>query len=142
MNLEIAVRSDVDMLLQIERETFDKYSFPLSRRNFLYHIDKKHIIITKVDNVIVGYLLFFTYRKSWRIYSIAITKAYRNHKLGTALVNHLIETAKDSVSAIHLEVKTTNTQAIRFYNTLEFKPCKVLKNYYPDADGIKMILKL
>ena len=142
MFIDFAMHSDLDRLLEIENQTFDKNNYPLSRRNFLYHIKKKHIVVVKIDNKIVGYLLFFTYKKSWRIYSIAIAEEFRQKGFGTFLINYLKDYADKTVGYLLLEVKTTNTQAIHFYQLLGFKTLKILKEYYPDGDGIKMILEI
>lgn len=44
MRIDFAVCSDLERLLEIEEQAFDADSYPLSRRNFLYHIGKKHIL--------------------------------------------------------------------------------------------------
>ncbi|MDM5271507.1 N-acetyltransferase [Sulfurovum sp. zt1-1] len=142
MQIDFALHSDLQKLLEIENNTFDKNSYPLSRRNFLYHIKKKQILVVKIDSKVVGYLLFFTYTKSWRIYSIAISTEFRQKGLGSALITYLKSYAAKKVKHILLEVKTTNSQALYFYQLLGFQPLKLLKDYYPDGDGIKMILEI
>ncbi len=142
MQIDFAGYFDLERLLEIENETFDKNSFPLSRRNFIYHIKKKHVLVVKIDSEIAGYLLFFTYQKNWRIYSIAISNEYRQKGLGTSLIVYLKDYAVHKAQNLLLEVKTTNTQALQFYHSLGFKEIKILKDYYPDGDGFKMILPL
>ncbi|MDY0403711.1 GNAT family N-acetyltransferase [Sulfurovum sp.] len=142
MHIDFAGYSDLEKLLEIEEQTFDADSYPLSRRNFLYHIKKKHILVVRVDNRVVGYLLFFTYKKSWRIYSIAVAEGFRRKGLGRSLINRLREDAGGKAGYLLLEVKTDNTQALHLYALLGFKPLKILKAYYPDGDGIKMVLEI
>jgi ribosomal-protein-alanine N-acetyltransferase len=142
MKIDFAVDRDLEKLLEIEDQTFDENSYPLSRRNFLYHIRRRHILVVKVDSWVIGYLLFFTYKKSWRIYSIAIAEEFRRKGLGRSLINYLREYAAGKAEYLLLEVKTDNTQALNLYALLGFKSLKILKAYYPDGDGIKMLLEV
>ncbi|HEO97727.1 MAG: GNAT family N-acetyltransferase [Campylobacterales bacterium] len=142
MKIDFAVDRDLEKLLEIEDQTFDENSYPLSRRNFLYHIRRRHILVVKIDSKVVGYLLFFTYKKSWRIYSIAIAEEFRRKGLGRSLINYLREYAAGKAGYLLLEVKTDNTQALNLYSLLGFKSLKILKAYYPDGDGIKMHLEV
>ncbi|MBD3791207.1 MAG: GNAT family N-acetyltransferase [Campylobacterales bacterium] len=134
--------SDLGRLIKIEEQAFDAASYPLSRRNFLYHIRKKHILIVRIESRVAGYLLFFTYKKSWRIYSIAIAEEFRRKGLGRSLISHLREYAASKAGYLLLEVKADNIQALHLYTLLGFTPLKILKNYYPDGDGIKMLLEV
>ena len=142
MQIDFAVCSDLEKLIKIEEQAFDAASYPLSRRNFLYHIRKKHILVVKIDSKVVGYLLFFTYKKSWRIYSIAVAEEFRRKGLGRSLINHLREYAAGKAGYLLLEVKADNIQALHLYALLGFSPLKILKNYYPDGDGVKMLLEV
>lgn len=142
MQIDFAVCSDLEKLIEIEEQAFDENSFPLSKRNFLYHIRKKHILVVRIESRVAGYLLFFTYKKSWRIYSIAIAEEFRRKGLGRSLINHLREYAAGKAGYLLLEVKADNIQALHLYALLGFSPLKILKNYYPDGDGVKMLLEV
>ncbi|MDD3591675.1 MAG: GNAT family N-acetyltransferase [Sulfurovum sp.] len=142
MFIDFAACSDLERLLEIEEQAFDANSYPLSKRNFLYHIGKKHILIVRIDSRVVGYLLFFTYKKSWRIYSIAVAEEFRRKGLGRSLISYLREYAAGKAGYLLLEVKADNIRALHLYALLGFSPLKILKNYYPDGDGVKMVLEV
>lgn len=75
-----------------------------------------------------------------RIYSIAVHPDFRGRKLGQLLMEQTIATAHDCKAAkITLEVKVTNTPAIRLYMKNGFIPVGVKPAYYHDgSDAIYM----
>ena len=131
-----ANKNHLDSLLYLEEMCFKNDCFKLSRANFLYHIKKENILIYLKDEKVVSYILSITYKNSIRIYSLAVDKNYQNMSLATKLCENIIN---NSNKKIYLEVRKSNEKAIRLYEKLGFKYQKILKNYYFDEDGIKML---
>ncbi|MFN3605398.1 MAG: GNAT family N-acetyltransferase [Leptonema sp. (in: bacteria)] len=81
---------------------------------------------------------------SLEILRIAIKKEYRNHGLGTILLERIIHFYffEKNFSKIFLEVSKENKNAIELYLKFGFKNYLVRKKYYQNAiDGICMILE-
>ncbi len=135
----------IQELCALETELFDAEDFPLSRRNFAYHIKKGNILLGAFEGeVLAGYVLLFTYAKSARLYSIGVHPRFRGRRIGIALLERTVEIAR-GMHKVHLslEVRTDNTAALRLYQRSGFTPVRKLRAYYPDqADGIKMRLLL
>lgn len=127
-------------LLQIEEECFKNDCFKLSKNNFLYHIKKENILIFLCEKSVAGYIMMLTYKKSIRIYSLAVKNDFKGLKIGTKLCEELVKIAKIDKKTLSLEVRISNITAINLYKKLGFKANKILKNYYFDEDGIKMSL--
>lgn len=132
--------SDLNSLLNIENSVFTKNDFPLSSRNFKYHIEKKQIFVIEIQNIVCAYLLFFSYKNSYRVYSLAVLKEFSNQGLGKTLLDFIINIANKESKNVSLEVKISNDKAISLYKKLGFFSTKTLKNYYNLEDGLKMIL--
>lgn len=139
--IRVATKEDISSLELIENSVFSKFDYPLNKRNFSYHIEKKHIFVTVNKNKVYGYILFFEYKKSIRIYSIAVANEYLGLGYGTELIRYVMEIAVNKSKKITLEVKVDNIKAITLYQKLGFVTIKLLKAYYLDGkDGFKMEL--
>ncbi len=139
--IRVATKEDLSSLESIENSVFSKFDYPLNKRNFSYHIEKKHIFVTVNKNEVYGYILFFEYKKSIRIYSIAVAIEYLGLGYGTELIRYLMKIAENKSKKLTLEVKVDNIKAINLYKKLGFVTIKLLISYYLDGkDGFKMVL--
>lgn len=139
--IRVATKEDLSSLESIENSVFSKFDYPLNRRNFSYHIKKEHIFVILENDNICGYILFFEYKNSIRIYSIAVSMEFSGLGYGTKLIKYVIEIATNKSKNIMLEVKVDNIKAINLYKKLGFLDIKRLQAYYSDGkDGFKMIL--
>ena len=137
-----AQQSDIPAILEIEWECFREDSF--SKEQFAYLISRSKgtfYVMMEGDRVIAYVsLLFHGGTHYLRIYSIAVHPDFRGRKLGQLLMEQTIATAHDCKAAkITLEVKVTNTPAIRLYMKNGFIPVGVKPAYYHDgSDAIYM----
>lgn len=140
MTIEFASQEDVINLCQLENDSFGADDFRLSTQNFLYHINKKHVLIIKMNTVIAGYLLFFTYKRGLRVYSLAVEKSLRGQQIAQHLLLHVKGLANTlNKDYVVLEVREDNEIAIKLYQKMGFVKIKYLENYYLNGvDGIKM----
>ncbi|MDD3462447.1 MAG: N-acetyltransferase [Sulfurospirillaceae bacterium] len=144
MIISEATKSHISELCNIENGVFGIDDFRLNRKNFSYHINKKHIFIACVKNKIAGYILFFVHKKSFRIYSIAVLDDFRRTGIAKELISYVCGMAKyEKKEYISLEVREDNLKAISLYSSLGFSTCKIIKSYYTDnTNALKMKFKL
>ncbi|QOG12861.1 GNAT family N-acetyltransferase [Arcobacter sp. FWKO B] len=136
-----AQKEDINKLLEIENSVFSEYDFKLTKRCFIYHQKKGHIYVVQDNDIICAYFLFLEYKKSLRLYSIAVSKEFTNKGFGSKMIEYLIKLAHEKLKNIILEVKLDNTNAINLYQKYGFMKKKILRSYYLDGkDGIKMVL--
>ena len=70
-----------------------------------------------------------------RILILAVDETYRKAGIGTKLVRLFMERfAKNGVRRLNLEVRVSNSAAIRLYEQLGFDKRKVLPSYYADGE--------
>jgi len=124
-------------LLTLENQLFSKDDFPMSIGSFYYHIKRNHLFIYMQDNKIIGYVLWLKRQKYYRLYSLGVVKEFRTSGVAQSLLSYSFEHLK--TPAFSLEVKTTNTNAIKLYEKNGFKIQKRLIGYYPNhCDGYLM----
>lgn len=77
--------------------------------------------------------------------SIAVLEEYRGRGVGSALLSATIEALRDvyDVEAVYLEVRVSNTRAIKLYEKFGFRRVRRVKGYYMDGeDAYVMVLRL
>jgi ribosomal-protein-alanine N-acetyltransferase len=135
---------DFKLLSEMEKKCFNIYDIfkPHQIRRFVKN--PAGSIITDVitlDGVPVGWASYFTRSNSKliRLYSICVIPEYGGHGYARDYMKSRFETFSD-YSAMTLEVRASNNNAISLYEGLGFKKKKSLPGYYPDDEhGIRMI---
>ncbi len=103
---------------------------------------RKYFIAVK-DNEVIGYIGIFDSLDDYNIIGIAVKENYQNQKVGTMLLNKIIDVAnQNGVKTLSLEVDQTNTKAINFYKKHGFVVTNIRKKYYKDNDALIMWLYL
>ncbi len=101
-----------------------------------------HYIGYEVKNEIVGFACYSIYYDRAEIDYIYVVDAYRNQNIAKKLLDYIIKLCKNNCYNITLEVGKNNYRAIKLYKKYDFKPVKIMKNYYKNDDGILMLKEL
>lgn len=95
------------------------------------------------SGTIVGYCVASEEGDSAHLISISVLREYRRRRVGTALIQALLENVSPSVRELRLEVKKGNAEAIKLYKDLGFRQVNLIENYYEDGSAaLKMRLTL
>lgn len=123
--------SDLDQVLVIERESFSE---PWSRSNFEYellNLDTSELIVAVVGQKIIGYSVTWLLGEEVHLANVAVRKDRRARGVGRALVEDVIARAKAARSRrVLLEVRESNYEARKLYDSLGFLPVGIRRNYY------------
>jgi ribosomal-protein-alanine N-acetyltransferase len=85
------------------------------------------------DETLVGYAFVSRYVDAWHVMNVAVANEYRRRGIATALLERLFEvTSTDARRGYTLEVRVSNTEAIRLYERLGFEPRGIRRGYYTD----------
>lgn len=84
---------------------------------------------------VLGFIQYKLLYETLEIINIAVKKEFQNKKIGTSLLNSVLDLGE---SHVLLEVNENNKGAIEFYKKNGFKTIRVIKNYYLDGDGYSM----
>jgi ribosomal-protein-alanine N-acetyltransferase len=127
--------SDLAAIERIERRA---YPTPWSRSMFASELAKTSSIClgavdTEIGHVLVGYLIISRYADAWHVMNVAVHEDYRGQGIATRLLNRLFElTAGDDRRGYTLEVRVSNSGAIKLYERLGFVPRGIRRGYYTD----------
>jgi ribosomal-protein-alanine N-acetyltransferase len=125
-------------LAAIERIERRAYPTPWSRSMFAGELAKtSSICLGAVDTdrgeTLIGYLIISRYADAWHVMNVAVHEDYRGQGIATKLLNRLFElTAGDDRRGYTLEVRVSNSGAIRLYERLGFVPRGIRRGYYTD----------
>lgn len=95
--------------------------------------------VVKTDNQIIGYGGVQTVLDEGYITNIAVLENYRKSGVGKKIMSRLIEYANDkNLSFLSLEVRVSNTPAIKLYKSFGFLEAGIRRNFYtlPKEDAI------
>jgi ribosomal-protein-alanine N-acetyltransferase len=124
---------DLDVVETIERES---YQTPWSRSMFDAELRKPSSLALGAftqDDVLAGYAFVSRYVDAWHVMNVAVADSFRRRGIASALLERLFEvTESDSRRGYTLEVRVSNTGAIRLYERLGFEPRGIRRGYYTD----------
>jgi ribosomal-protein-alanine N-acetyltransferase len=125
---------DLAAIDAIERAS---YPTPWSRSMFAGELAKPSSISLGAfagdTGELLGYLIISRYVDAWHVMNIAVAPEWRRRGVATLLLERLFEvTAGDGHRGYTLEVRVSNTSAIRLYERLGFKSRGVRRGYYTD----------
>jgi ribosomal-protein-alanine N-acetyltransferase len=135
MNIELRrlEPGDLDPVEEIERAS---YPTPWSRSMFMAELRKPSSLAIgaySAEAGLLGYAFVSRYVDAWHVMNVAVATAHRRLGIATKLLEQLFElTATDPRSGYTLEVRVSNTQAIRLYERLGFEARGVRRGYYTD----------
>ena len=125
---------DVEAVANIERESFPT---PWSREDFWREAsnDFACYIVALDDAEIIGFGGCWISFEEAQVTNIALTSVQRGRGLGKALMARLMRAAAArGAERMTLEVRPSNTPALRLYEGLGFAAVGIRKKYYQDND--------
>ncbi|MBR5896737.1 MAG: ribosomal protein S18-alanine N-acetyltransferase [Lachnospiraceae bacterium] len=134
---------DLDDVCRIEESSF---SMPWKREDFqdLIVSDNSIYLVILADDKVVGAAGYTFNGFEGYINNVVIDIDYRGQGLGMVLMKELLTVGrKNGVPEFTLEVRVSNTPAIKLYESLGFKSEGIRKNFYerPAEDAMVMWLR-
>jgi [ribosomal protein S18]-alanine N-acetyltransferase len=135
------LNSVVDINMATLPEHYSDYFFESLLREL-----PEAFIVAEVDDKVIGYIMckiefgFSNFRKlgfvkKGHVVSVAVLDQHRGKGVGKALmlegINGVLSRKSDE---IYLEVRVSNTQAVRMYQRLGFQIKSRLRSYYRDGE--------
>lgn len=131
---------------QIEKESF---TMPWNYEDFKEAIApnnyyQKLYLVAEKQGEIIGYCGLWAIAGEGQINNVVVKKEYRGKHIGYEMLQTLIKLGlKNNLIRFTLEVRLSNTPAIKLYHNLGFEDAGIRKNFYdfPKEDAIIMWLK-
>ena len=123
---------DLEDVVEIENRSFPKT--PYHRDTVLKYsaMYSGSFLVHEQDNRVIGYLIF---EPGGHIISMAVHPSHRRKGIGTGLIKHILGKVKKA----WIEVKSSNTNARKFYESLGFREKGDIRNYYRTGDRLIMV---
>ena len=103
--------------------------------------ENSYYLVAKINDEIAGFAGLKIILDEADIMNIVTKKIYRNLGVGSAILESLIEFAKQNgIKKLTLEVNETNQYAIKLYEKFKFKKISYRKSYYNQNTAIIMQL--
>ena len=137
--IESAGMQDLDALLELESEAFNAADWMLSRRAFRYHLQSNNLLLvarqSRNNPTPVAYILVLKRKKTARIYSLAVSPAFRRQGIASQLFKEALnDCIASQLYKVRLEVRASNHTAISLYKALGFQEHDVCPDYYQDHE--------
>ena len=131
MNIRRLTYADLPQVIAIERRAFPA---PWSLAMFVLELSKPAgICLAAADGKrILGYMVCSRYDTVWHLMNIAVDPDLQGRGIGGAIITRLIDEIGDETARITLEVRETNTGAIRIYERFGFRAAGLRRRYYQD----------
>lgn len=119
----------------------------------LYERYPATFIVAEIGNEIVGYIMcrietgfshfgLFGISKKGHVVSVAVLPEYQRKGIGTDLLRKAMYGMRlYGAKECYLEVRTTNSAAVRMYDKLDFKTVRKAKAYYADGEDAHVMAK-
>lgn len=123
---------DLDGVLEVEALSFNN---PWTREMYTREMDNRgicHILVARTNDwIVAGFCSFWVVTDEMHINNVALRPECRGRGIATGLLRHAIgaATARGARRAM-LEVRTSNTPALRLYEGLGFYVAGTRRNYY------------
>ena len=131
---------DVDAVAAIEEKSF---AMPWKREDF-WHEAKNELatyIVGELDGKIIAYAGAWVSFNQAEVMSVAVDPDFRGQGVGTILFGELINRVKArGAKAITLEVRPSNTAAIKLYQSFGLKSVGRRRGYYLDNGEDALIM--
>ena len=130
-------RLELRDLAAIERIERASYPTPWSRSMFASELAKPSSLslgaFERRTGELLGYLVISRYVDAWHVMNVAVDPAYRRRGIARMLLDELFQqTGGDGRRGYTLEVRVSNTGAIKLYEALGFRSRGVRRGYYTD----------
>lgn len=128
-------------ILCVERECFTD---PWSEAMFSEEISGKfaHYYVVEKDSKAVGYMGMWALSGEGHITNVAVSEKHRRKGYAKALISHFIEIAKkEKLEFMTLEVRASNTPAIKLYEYFGFVEVGIRKRYYENVEDAILMTK-
>ena len=132
------VKADLPVITKIES---DCQSHPWTLLQFLDGFNAGHegwVACKDCEHreLIVGFAIFSSVLDESTLLNICVRPAFQKQGYGRAILDRLLEQARsENIESIFLEVRISNSSAIRLYESIGFEKIAERRDYYPAIIG-------
>ena len=133
-NLRMMTKDDIEAVIEGETKAFGKslgYDFLLSE---LEINPFSQYVVLEIDGKVHGYM-GLSITDNVQIINFYVDEEYQNMGFGTMMMEFVIDVCESSqASSITLEVRKSNTKALKLYQKFGLKEVLLRKGYYDNGE--------
>ena len=144
VTIDLMQREDLPEILAIEKESF---SLPWTAGMFTRELGSAHArclcarINSEDKSIVIAYIIFWLIADEAHLHNLAVKKEYRRRGLAFNLMEAMKEIAGESEVIVQtLEVRESNTEAIKLYQKCGFVVKGIRPLYYTDTHEDALIM--
>jgi len=135
-------KDDVEAVVKIEEEAYGKHHW--AKSSFYDEMSNnlaKYYSAKIPSGELVGYAGTWHIIDEGHITTIAVKKEYLRNHIGEAIIQKIIDDCyKNNIKYLTLEVRVSNTPAIKLYEKYGFQSLGTRKSYYQDNNEDALIM--
>lgn len=131
-NFRLMTLADVPAAHAIEQQV---QTHPWSQALFMGSVQSHYCTVLEVDKQVVGFCILQKVLDEANLLLMAIDPNFQQRGLGLQLLEQSIDGLGSQCNMVFLEVRQSNTAAIKLYEKIGFAQMDLRKNYYPTAQG-------
>ena len=135
---------DLEVILALERKIFPD-PWPESAFQEIITQDGWIGLVAESDDTVIGYGCFYAVLEEAHLANIAVEESFRRKSVAKQLLDYILRFVKENgCQYIYLEVRPSNTGAIKFYEKFGFEILYKRPRYYrqPVEDALVMVKTL
>ena len=132
--IRLMQHSDVQAVTQIEKSV---QTHPWTHQQFLDAAAQYQSTVLEKNGSVVGFCILQPVLDEANLLLMAVDPNQQGQGLGYELLTASLDLLKNNPIQIFLEVRESNTAAIKLYEKADFHQIDLRKNYYPKADGTR-----
>ena len=136
-------QKDLEQVMVIEKESFpDPWSESFFKKELRKRKKYTHLYIARLNNKVIGYIVFYIFRCEGHILNIAVASEYRRRGVAKYLLASALEIVrKNAGEQVFLEVSVNNTAARGLYRQFGFEVYGIRKRYYSNGEDAYVLRK-
>ncbi len=137
-------QKDLEQVMAIEKAAFpdDPWHVSFFKRELHKRKTYTHLYVARLNNRVIGYIVFYIFCGEGQIMNIAVASEYRRRGVATYLLASALEIAqKNRGREIFLEVAVNNTAARGLYKQFGFEVYGTRKRYYHNGEDAYILRK-
>lgn len=142
ITIDYMKKEDIESVVRIEEEAYGKHHW--AKSSFYDEMSNnlaKYYTVKLSNGEIVGYAGTWHIIDEGHITTIAVRNDYLRNHIGEAIIQKIIDDCyKNKIKYLTLEVRASNTPAIKLYEKYGFQSLGTRKGYYQDNNEDALIM--
>jgi len=144
VSADLMTKEDIPEILKIEKESFPA---PWSEGMFVGEINNSmsYCICARAkykgESILAGYIIFWMVSPEIHLHNLAVKNEFRRQHLAFTLLDVMDDIGRNAgAKAVTLEVRPSNTEAIKLYEERGFVVKGIRKNYYTETGEDALVM--